>query len=121
MSKAFVPYYIKTPTLAYTSKVSSLVGGYELIDNLCIVNIKITTTATHDPTTWILYGLPNAKIKTSYSHGKIYQYANFISDADGSEVRCALADHGENNMGIAFSTGSTLPSGTYYLSLSYLT
>ena len=113
---------IKVPYIHSNSsgKVTIDRGGYVKVGNICTITMRITVSTAIDASKWIFYGIPHHVFDINDSHGTMCERIKAISTTNNSEVLLNLSGFDTSVSGIGTDSTTTLPAGTYNLSLSYI-
>ena len=109
---------VVVPTVNSGVNVTNIYGGYRIIGNSCIFNIRFTTTGI-DANTWIFKQIPHHIFALTLDHGQVIEYIKITSVADGSQIDIAIGDYNSVSSGIGTRT-TAIPAGTYTISHTYL-
>lgn len=123
VSPKFVPWRgITVPTIHSNSsgKITIDRGGYVKVGNICTITMRVTVSTAIDENKWIFYQIPHHVFDINGDHGVMCERIKAVSTTNNNEVVLNLSGYDNSMSGIGTGSGTTLPVGTYNLSLSYI-
>jgi hypothetical protein len=118
---SLLPTAYIVPTFPFTTKTELIYGGYVIIGNMCVVNMRFSVTDTITKGNNIVTGLPKCANMGSLNTGASFSSLNANNVTAGTLPQLVITKFNNTQCAISIATaGTDLTTGTHLVSGIYL-